>query len=145
MASGGIDREAWAKIVKSLRLAETKGKTAPFARKIGVDSRTVDRWVRCEVDVKEENVRAVARALNRSPVELLVQVGLYRVDELAPPALPNPYEDPIIREIMADPRWTEEQRADLVRAQLERIEADFIRRRAEYEQLLRLRPGREAS
>ena len=142
---GRIDREAWAQVVKSLRLSEAKGKTAPLARKIGVDPRTVDRWLRREVDVKEESVRAVARALDRSPVDLLVQVGFYQADEIAPPTAPNPYEDPVIKRIMADPRWTDDQRAELVQVQLATIEADLQRRQAEYDRLIRLRPTREAS
>jgi transcriptional regulator with XRE-family HTH domain len=142
---GGIDRGAWAQRVADLRASETRGKTAPFAKKVGVDPRTVDRWLRREVDVKEESVRAVARALNRSPVELLIQVGFYAASEIAPPAVPDPREDPIIRDIMADPRWTDEERTELVKAQLERIEADFVRRRNEYEQLRRMRPRSEAS
>lgn len=144
-AGGGIDREAWAQVVADLRRDEAKGKTAPFARLIGVDPRTVDRWLRQEVAVKEENIRAVARALDRSPVELLVQVGYYQANEIAPPAVPDPREDTIIQEIMADPRLTETQRAELVQIQLDRIEADLIRRRDEYLRLRDILGGREAS
>jgi transcriptional regulator with XRE-family HTH domain len=144
-ADGGINREAWARVVNDLRAAEAKGKTAPFARKIGVDPRTVDRWLRQQVAVKEENIRTVARALDRNPVELLVQVGYYRPNEIAPPAVPDPREDPIVSEILADPHLTEEQRAELVQIQLDRIEADLFRRREEYLQLRRLFGKREAS
>lgn len=134
--SGGINREAWAQVVAALRLSEAKGKTATFARKIGVDPRTVDRWLKQEVAVKEENIRAVARALDRSPIELLVQVGYYQANEIAPAGMPDPYEDAIVQEILADPSLTEDQRAELIQIQLDRIEADLVRRREEY---LRLR------
>lgn len=57
--------------------SETRGKIAPFARLVGVDPRTVSRWVNREVDVSEESVREVARAVKRQPMDLLVEVGYY--------------------------------------------------------------------
>lgn len=143
---GSINRDAWAQLVAELIQRETKGKKLPFARKIGVDPRTVDRWLHREVVVKEESVRGIARTLGLQAIDLLVQVGYYKMDELTPPLLPDPREDPIIREILADPRWTEDERTDLVKAQLDHIEADTKRRRDEYDRLVRLRQGhRDAS
>jgi transcriptional regulator with XRE-family HTH domain len=139
---GSINRDAWAQLVADLIQRETKGKKLPFARKIGVDPRTVDRWLHQEVVVKEESVRAIARTLDLQAVDLLVQVGYYKLGELSPPTLPDPREDPIIHEILADPRWTEDERTDLVQAQLDRIEADTQRRRDEYDRLVRLRRER---
>jgi transcriptional regulator with XRE-family HTH domain len=143
---GSVDRDAWAQLVGELLQRETKGKKLPFARKIGVDPRTVDRWLRREVVVSEESVRSIARAFDLQAIDLLVQVGYYKATDVAPPPAPDPYEDPIIRKIMADPRWTEEERADLVKAQIARMKADFRRRQADYEQLVRMRQGhRDAS
>lgn len=136
---GGINREAWAHVVSSLRQEEAKGKTATFARKIGVDPRTVDRWLRQQVAVKEENIRAVARALDRSPMELLVQVGYYEAGEIAPPTPVDPHDDPVIQRILADPYWTEEERIALVDREIERIRREQLRRIDEYEWFLRQR------
>lgn len=130
---GGIDREAWARVVAALRQDETKGKTLPFARKIGVDPRTVDRWLRQQVAVKEENIRAVARALDRPPMDLLVQVGYYQPGEVAPPIPPDPRDDPVVQAILADPRLNEDQRTVLVRRELARIKREQEARMADYE------------
>jgi transcriptional regulator with XRE-family HTH domain len=138
---GGINREAWARVVSSLRQEEAKGKTAPFARKVGVDARTVDRWLRQQVAVKEENIRAVARALGRSPMDLLVRVGYYEPGEVAPPTPVDPRDDQVVQMIMADPQWTEEERMVLVERELLRIKGEQERRIEEYVSYVRQRRG----
>lgn len=130
---GGIDREVWARVVSALRKEEAKGKTVPFARKIGVDPRTVDRWIRQEVAVKEENIRAVARALGRPPMDLLVEVGYYQPGEVAPPIPVDPRDDKVVQAILADRRLNEDERAFLVRQELLRIKREEERRMADYE------------
>jgi hypothetical protein len=139
---GSINRDAWAKLVGELIQRETKGKKLPFARLIGVDPRTVDRWLHCEVVVKEESVRDVARAFSLQAIDLLVQVGYYKATDLSPPTYPDPHEDPVIKRIMADQRLDENQRAELVQVQLDLIEADVLRRQAEYERLIGYQQGR---
>lgn len=134
-ADGGIDREAWAQLVARLIRAETGGKIAPFARQVGFDARTVDRWLRQDVAVTEESIRKVARALKLPPIDLLVQIGYYRADEINPPAVPDPYEDPIVQQIFADKSLPKAQRDHLVKMQLKRIEDDFFRRQKDYEDL----------
>lgn len=141
---GGIDREAWAHVVASLRQSEAKGKTATFARKIGVDPRTVDRWLRQQVAVKEENIRAVARALDISPVDLLVQVGYYQPGEIAPPDPVDPRKDPVVKMILADPRWTEDERIALVDREIARMKREQERRIEDYVWFVRKeREGRD--
>lgn len=136
MTTGGdINRNAWAQLIAGLIQSETKGKKAPFARLIGVDARTLDRWLKREVNVSEASVRDVAKAVGRAPMDVLVQVGYYEVADIAPPTPTDPRQDPIIREILADPRLTEDERVQLVQMQLDRIEQDLARRRAEYEWL----------
>lgn len=97
-----INRDAWAHLIDSLIASETRGKKATFARLVGVDPRTVSRWLASEVDVSEESVREVARQLNRKPMELLVKVGYYQADELGagspPPAPGEP--DPVLKMIL---------------------------------------------
>ena len=144
-ADGSVDRDAWAQLVGDLMARESRGKKVPFARKIGVDPRTVDRWLRQEVDVKEESVRAVAGALDLRAIDLLVQVGVYKAADITPPVYPDPREDPVIQHILADPRLTEAQRTDLVKVQLQLIEEDVRRRRAEYDRLVEYQARRDAS
>src|SRR5690606_36664133 len=73
-----------------------RGKKAPFARIVGVAPRTVDRWLRAEVDVSEASVREVARALGIPAVDLLVAAGYFDARDLADvqgdPALQMIYE-----------------------------------------------------
>jgi hypothetical protein len=135
-ADGSINRDAWADLIRHLRQERAKGKTAPFARLISVDPRTVDRWLRCEVNVREDSVRALARALELNPVDLLVQVGYYEPAELSPPTYPDPRKDKVIQMILADPRLTEDQREELVELQIQLIEADVQRRMAQYNRML---------
>lgn len=142
---GSVDRDAWAQLAAELIQRETRGKKVPFARLIGVDPRTVDRWLRREVEVKEESVRSVARKLNLQAVDLLVKVGYYRAGELIPPTYPDPGEDPVIKQIMTDPRLTDDERADLVKVQLDLIEADVKRRQAEYDRLMGYQGRRDVS
>jgi len=78
-----VNRDAWARVVSELVASETRGKIAPFARRVGVDPRTVSRWLRGEVDVSEESVREVARQTGRNPAQLLVDVGYYRLGEIS--------------------------------------------------------------
>jgi hypothetical protein len=138
----GIDRTAWAQLVADLIERETKGKKLPFARLVGRDPRTVDRWLRCEVTVDEESVRQVARALDRSPADLLVQVGYYRHSDLAPTIPQDPREDPVIQAIMSDRRISEEERLELVQEQIAIMDADRQRRMADYERMMRRLDGR---
>lgn len=142
---GSVNRDAWATLVAELLERETKGKKLPFARKIGVDPTSVDRWLKRQVDVKEESVRAVARKLDLQPVDLLVQVGYYKTSEIAPPSYPNPYDDSVVQQILADPRLSDAQREELVQVQLDLIEKDVQRRRAEYERLIGYQERRDAS
>lgn len=134
-----INRNAWAQLVAELIQSQTRGKKAPFARLIGVDTRSLDRWLKCEVKVSEESVRDVARAFNLNPMDLLVAVGYYQVAEVAPPTPVDPRLDPVIQRILADPTWTEEEKIVLVQRELDRIERERQQRLADYEWYLRQR------
>ena len=76
-----IDRAAWAAVVSRL-IAENGGNKTAFAEAIGVDRKTVTRWTQGTVDVSEESVRQVARAVGVPVGELLTVIGLYEADEL---------------------------------------------------------------
>jgi len=88
VATDEVNREAWAEVVQELLVAETKaqnkkhGSKTRFASKSGVSVRTVDTWLRQEVDVKESNVRAVAEAYGVDLMELLIRVGFYAVEQM---------------------------------------------------------------
>ncbi|MGI5178641.1 hypothetical protein ACQEVZ_20125 [Dactylosporangium sp. CA-152071] len=116
MTDRRIDRDAWAELMTALIDSETRGKKAAFSRLIGVNTRTLDRWLAREVDVSEESVRSVARGTNRSPMELLIKVGYYRQDEVE---LGGPNTEPIdpdvliILRALADPNTPEPQRATI--------------------------------
>jgi len=133
MAEPRIDRAAWAALVSQLIATESPGNQTRFGQLIGVDRKTVRRWLAGEVDVSEEKVRAVARALHVSARDLLIQVGYYQADELpapdrvdAPPADP---QDPIemVRQSDLSPTGkrelieylTEQRRRQIEEAQLE--------------------------
>lgn len=147
MAGRTIDRSAWASVVRELVRELDGGNKSAFARRVGYTTKTVDRWLAGAVDVSEGAIRQVADRCKRNPVELLVAIGYYRPDELAlaRPTYPDPREDPVIVRIMADPRLTEDQRAELVKVQLDLIEADVQRRQAEYDRLRRYQERRDAS
>jgi hypothetical protein len=83
-----IDRQAWARVVAQLAAQESAGNKTLFAATIGVDRRTVIRWIQAQVAVSEESVRTVARKLGLQARDLLVQVGYYQAGEL-PAAAPT--------------------------------------------------------
>lgn len=151
MPGGRIDRGAWARAVQRLILRfdpgpRGDGNKSAFARRIGMTTRTIERWIGQVHEVKIETVRSVIDALHLSPqesAELLAEIGFHLATR---PQRPDPREDPVIRQILDDPRWSEEERTELVQSQLDRIEADALRRQDEYDRYLRLRQGhRDAS
>jgi hypothetical protein len=88
VATGEVDRSAWAEVISDLLAEEAAppnkkhGAKTRFAAKVGVSVRTVDTWLRQEVDVKESSVRGVADAYGRKQMDVLIQVGFYSADEL---------------------------------------------------------------
>lgn len=72
-----VDRAAWAEAVEQLVLERDRGNKAAFGRRVGVDSKTVGRWIQQFGDVSEESVRQVARSCGINAMELLVRVGYY--------------------------------------------------------------------
>lgn len=95
VAAPKIDRDAWASLVRELIDQESAGNQTHFGLAVGVDRKTVGRWLSGMHDVSEEKVRSVARALGIPPRDLLVRVGYYRADEL-PAEEPPTAEDAAI-------------------------------------------------
>lgn len=113
-----IDRAAWAALIAALVNAEAGGNQTKFANKVGATPRNVSRWLECEVAVKPESVTKVARALDRSPVELLVRVGYLSPQEVTGGG--NEPLDPEVRRwvaILADPDVPAETK-EAMRAQM---------------------------
>lgn len=95
MADRPIDRKAWGKLVAGLIANECGGRKAAFARRAGVDPKTIAHWLAGNVDVSESSLRRVAEAFGRRPMDLLVEVGYYRADEVGErPAEPAQPPDP---------------------------------------------------
>jgi hypothetical protein len=82
VAGRKIDRAAWADVVERLLTEEAEGNKTAFGAVIGVDRKTVNRWLDQGVDVSDENVRAVARAFHLSAVDLLIRVGYFLPEDL---------------------------------------------------------------
>lgn len=158
MLVGRIDREAWAREIIDLmkRFAPGGGNRdglnkSLFARQVGLTRQTIIRWMRQETDISLDSARQVLDKLGLSQqeqAELLTRVGyLTSPSELpVPPVIPNPYDDKVIKQILANQDLTEEERTELAEEQLDRIEADIQRRQEEYERKLRrLQARRNAS
>ena len=95
VASRQLDRTAWAAQVSELLRVEAGGNKTRLAEMVGVTSKTIDRWLKGQVDVSEQSVREVAKRLSRDQVRLLVTVGYYEDGDLRAPApeLPTPADD----------------------------------------------------
>lgn len=150
MLGGRIDREAWAREVDALVVRfdpgpRGEGNKSAFARRINMTRKTLERWAAHASDVNPESVRAIAERLQltqQEQIDLLTRIGYLTPDMPVPPVVADPREDPLIRQILADDHLDEDQRAELVQLQLDRIAADLARRRAEYEQLRKHLLGR---
>lgn len=126
VATPKIDRSAWASLVASLIEQESGGNQTHFGLAVGVDRKTVARWLAGSVDVSEEKVRAVARALGVPPRDLLVQVGYYRADEMPP-------EDTSDRIQEANAAIELVRNSDLSLSAKRELIAHFVAQRQEYE------------
>lgn len=144
MAERRIDRDAWAKVVQGFVDAASRGNKSAFARRVGMTTKTIDRWLAGSVDVSEQSVRVVAEALGQNPMDLLVLLGYYRPDEIVatPPAPIDPREDPVIKAILGNGQLSETEKAALVKRELIRIEQDQARRLADYEFYMQQREAR---
>lgn len=79
-----VDREAWAHTLARLIQEEAGGNKSAFSRRVGIGVRSIDRWLARQVNVSEESVRDVCRALNLPPMPMLVQLGYYQEGETGP-------------------------------------------------------------
>jgi hypothetical protein len=153
-----IDREAWAREMNSLMLRfdpgnRGEGNKSAFALRIGFTRQTLQRWLDQKTDITHDSVRQVfdrLQLVSQEQRDILARVG-YLPDSLSapelpePPAIPDPYQDKVIQQILANETLTKEQRDELVEEQLDRIEADLERRQEEYQRQLRRLEARRAA
>lgn len=137
-ATAEVDRTAWAALIVALIDAEAGGNQTRFAAKVGVTPRTITRWLEGQVAVRPQSVTEVARALGRSPVELLVRIGYLTSQEVAP-AGTQPL-DPLMQRWLAYiadpdvPEESKEQFRQMLRLWVDQIEATERVRRQQLEQ-----------
>lgn len=143
-----VDRDAWAHEVALLIDQEAKGNKSAFARRVGIPSvRNIDRWLARTVNVSEESVRQVARALNLPVVELLIKVGYYRPGELPDSPAPQRSGDDEARRVIEESNAPPSLKRELLE-HLARQRAEHERQRlAEIERMLEVarRAGGQAS
>ncbi len=94
----GIDREAWASVIQDLMQEHGMSQTA-LATAVGVAAKTVQRWQRQAVDVSEESVRQVARALGYRAMDLLIRVGYYRSEDAVAGPADNWTDEPVLERL----------------------------------------------
>lgn len=82
-----IDREAWATVIHAFIQEESGGNITAFAETVGVDRKTVTRWLARNVSVSPESVHAVAAVLGKDVTELMRAIGYHAA---APAAEPPP-------------------------------------------------------
>lgn len=121
MASGIVDRTEWAKVVQELLDVEAAplveggrprvhGAKTRFADRAKLKTaRTVDTWLHCTADVKEASVKQVAEGYGLNPMDLLIRVGYYTVDEL--PRISNEQIDEEQRAVLDRDDLDDEQKA----------------------------------
>ncbi len=134
MSARRINREAWAAEVQQLITEETAGNRSRFAVLVGMSYKTVGRWLDCSVDVSEDSVRQVARALGINALDLLIRVGYYQPSDIqpaAPPVAAEVADDPALSAILETdlpPRYKARmiQRLTELRAEQRRREVDEV-------------------
>ena len=77
-----VDREAWARELAALIDQEAGGNKSAFARAVGSNVRNIDRWLARTVNVSEESVRQLCRALGLPVGPMLVRLGYLRQEEV---------------------------------------------------------------
>jgi hypothetical protein len=127
-----IDRESWATMVQSLIMVHSGGNLERFARTVGINARTIRRWLDRQVDVSFDNVRKVGVATGTSLDALLLSAGyLGPHDDAEHDGSVNAVADEELRLIHAAP-IDKDLRQRLLRYVVDRRERD---RRARIEDL----------
>lgn len=117
--AGAVDRAEWARFIEELLDETPRRNKAALARKIDFRERTIDRWLRAEVDVAEPSVRQVAEKTGRKAMDLLIRVGIYSRDEMPEPAIP-PEDAWIVEVIQSSTKISQTKKNALIAVELER-------------------------
>jgi transcriptional regulator with XRE-family HTH domain len=129
-----IDRKAWAAVIKAFIQEESGGNITAFAEIVGVDRKTVTRWLAQEVSVSPESVHAVAGVLDKDVATLMTTIGYQpAATPTRAPTPPQPREDAAIAEIRAADLPPSIKR-DLIRHFADRARQDEEQRVAEARQ-----------
>lgn len=125
VATGEVDRAAWAELVQELLDLEAApltpggeprkhGAKTRFAARVGLKTpRTIDTWLRCDVDVKEVSVRQVAEGYGLNAVEVFVRLGLLKADQLPLRPIDDVVDDEI-QIVLDNPELDDEQRMQII-------------------------------
>lgn len=140
MSAQRIDREEWASLIAELVVAETRGNKSAFARLVGVDYKTLMRWLRKTQDVSEDSIRRVAGALGRNPMELLVRIGYYRAAEVGQPEADVDYDAEIER-VRDHPELAPHMKVRIIERIMELRRLDEERRRAVIDMMIEQAKG----
>lgn len=114
VATGVVNRQEWADVVRELLAEFTNGKKAPFARLVGVDVTTLGKWTRCDVSVSEAMVRQVAAKTNRNPIDLLIRVGFYTKEQMPTRDIDDVIDDEI-QLVLDNDELNDEQKAAIIK------------------------------
>lgn len=123
LVAGAVDRAEWAKFIEELLDETPKRNKAALSRRIDFRERTIDRWLRSDVDVAEGSVRQVAERTGRKPMELLIRVGIYSRDEMPEPAIP-PEDAWIVEVIQGSTKLSQAQKNALIAVELAKAQRE---------------------
>lgn len=141
VGTAGVDRAEWAKVVQGLLDAIPRRNKAALSRLIGFREKTIDRWLQQLVDVDESSIRQVAERTGGNAMELLIQVGYYRRDELPAPDVPP--EDAWIVDVIKASDISPRQKELLIAVELDRAKRERDEKRRRIEEQIQLVGGSE--
>lgn len=133
-----IDRDAWADEIKSLIATEAGGNKTRFGKMIDLSVKSIDRWLDREVDVREENVRRVCRALQIPVQDMLLKVGYYQPADFEQAAVDQTTEDDRAATLIRDSDLSPAAKRQLLAHLAEQREAHEQQRLADAERMIEL-------
>lgn len=105
MSDKNASREGWANLIGSLIKLKAGGNQTQFARLVGINVRTVRRWLDGDVDISLWKMLDVARVAEMHPTQLLIAAKIYSPEDgcqsAEEPASPDE-ESRIIRAAQVD-------------------------------------------
>lgn len=137
VASGVVDRGAWAKVVQRLMDKHAHGRKATFAKLVGVDPRTVTDWLGEVYTVRDAMVRQVADRTGESALELLIEVGVLAPVARVEDTLVSAEDVWIVERIQASTLSPEKKKV-LIAIELERAAREREERQRQIDEQIKL-------